>query len=77
MLMMMIINGAFQEKTIQFQSKVDAVKGKVIDKGHELINKWEEKSREFITNFLELFGKDGRIVSAVNSIHTYIYIYLL
>lgn len=44
------------------------MKGKVIDKGHELINKWEEKSREFIANFLELFGKDGRIVSAVNSI---------
>lgn len=53
--------GFMKEKTIQFQSKVDAVKGKVIDKGHELINKWEEKSREFIANFLELFGKDGRI----------------
>jgi len=30
-------------------------------KRHELIQKWEDKSREFINNFLELFGRDGRL----------------
>lgn len=50
-----------KEKKIQLQSKVDAVKEKIADKSSELINKWEEKSREFITNFLELFGRDGKI----------------
>ncbi|ESN96946.1 hypothetical protein HELRODRAFT_86102, partial [Helobdella robusta] len=56
--------GFMKEKTIQLQSKVESVRGRMMDKGHELINKWEEKSREFICNFLELFGRDGRIVSA-------------
>jgi choline-phosphate cytidylyltransferase len=35
-------------------------------KRHELIQKWEDKSREFINNFLELFGRDGRLVSHLN-----------
>lgn len=33
------------------------------EKKHELITKWEEKSREFIHSFLELFGRDGTLVS--------------
>ncbi|CAB1316051.1 unnamed protein product [Coregonus sp. 'balchen'] len=32
---------------------------RVEEKSHDLIHKWEEKSREFIGNFLELFGPDG------------------
>ena len=33
------------------------------EKGNEVMNRWEERSKEFIGNFLELFGRDGRIVS--------------
>ena len=32
------------------------------DKGHEMIQKWEEKSRDFINNFTQLFGPDGTLV---------------
>lgn len=53
---------------IQLQMKVSEVKGRIEDKSHELINIWEMKSREFIANFLELFGKDGRIVNPFNII---------
>ena len=34
-----------------------------MDKGNELLHKWEDKSKEFIGNFLDMFGKDGKIVS--------------
>ena len=47
--------------TIDLQ--VGAVKERIAGKSHELLNKWEEMSREFITNFVELFGRDGRINS--------------
>ena len=49
-----------QEKRLKLQNQIE----KFADRGHELFNKWEEKSREFITNFLDLFGREGRIVSA-------------
>lgn len=42
---------------------MDKIKGKLEGKRHEFIHKWEEKSREFINSFLDLFGKDGRLVS--------------
>jgi len=45
------------------KEQVDAVKERIAGKSHELLNKWEEMSREFITNFVELFGRDGRINS--------------
>ncbi|XP_041358165.1 choline-phosphate cytidylyltransferase B-like isoform X2 [Gigantopelta aegis] len=32
-----------------------------MDKGNELLHKWEDKSKEFIGNFLDMFGKDGKI----------------
>lgn len=61
---------SFQEKRIQFEQKYDKLKGKgnelrhgFVNKGKELIHKWEENSRELIGNFLDLFGRDGRIVS--------------
>lgn len=53
---------------IQLQTKVNEVKERIADKSLELINIWETKSREFIENFLELFGKDGRIVNSFNII---------
>ncbi|XP_054711553.1 choline-phosphate cytidylyltransferase A-like [Uloborus diversus] len=49
------------EKKFLLQNKMDKIKGKLEGKRHEIIHKWEEKSREFINNFLDLFGKDGRI----------------
>jgi len=42
---------------------VGAVKERIAGKSHELLNKWEDMSREFVTNFVELFGRDGRINS--------------
>lgn len=50
-----------QEKKIILAGKYNTIK----DKGKEFIDKWEDKSKEFIGNFLEMFGKDGRIVSVV------------
>ncbi|KAL5004247.1 hypothetical protein ScPMuIL_017703 [Solemya velum] len=60
-----------REKKIQFEEKYDKLvdKGKEIigkvkttkDKGNEMLHKWEEKSKDFISNFLDLFGKEGRI----------------
>uniref|UniRef100_A0A147B9J9 choline-phosphate cytidylyltransferase n=1 Tax=Alectorobius mimon TaxID=360319 RepID=A0A147B9J9_9ACAR len=56
------------EKKFLLQNKMDEFKDKSrqlvenLDvKRHELIQRWEEKSREFIFNFLELFGRDGRL----------------
>lgn len=51
----------FQSKVVQYKERVDHVKERIAGKSHELITKWEEKSREFVTNFVELFGRDGRI----------------
>lgn len=49
------------EKKFLLQNKMDKIKGKLEGKRHEFIHKWEEKSREFINSFLDLFGKDGRL----------------
>ncbi|GFN96160.1 choline-phosphate cytidylyltransferase [Plakobranchus ocellatus] len=32
-----------------------------LGKGNEMLHKWEEKSKEFIGNFVEMFGRDGRL----------------
>ena len=49
---------------------MDAMKEKVTSKGQEIMGKsremlteWEEKSRDMITDFLDMFGRDGRLVS--------------
>ena len=72
-----IILQLIQEKKIQFSQKLDKVKdkgkewiGKVKEtkeKGNEMMNRWEEKSKEFIGNFVEMFGKQGKIVSIITS----------
>ena len=36
-------------------------------KASEGLHRWEEKSRDMITNFMSLFGRDGRIVSELIS----------
>lgn len=51
---------------------MDKIKGKLEGKRHEFIHKWEEKSREFINSFLDMFGKDGRLVSCKTCINFYI-----
>jgi choline-phosphate cytidylyltransferase len=33
------------------------------DRGNLMLHKWEEKSKEFIGNFVDMFGKEGRLVS--------------
>ena len=70
------VDPSLQEKKIQLSEKVDQLKDKgkewidkvkgTKEKGNEVMNKWEERSKEFIGNFLELFGRDGRIVSDNN-----------
>lgn len=54
-----------QEKKIKFEEKYDKLRDKgkeFMDKGNEMLHKWEEKSKEFIGNFLDLFGREGKIV---------------
>lgn len=62
-----------KEKKIQFEVNLSKVKDKsrefidklkdTKDKGNEIIHRWEEKSREFIANFIDMFGRDGRITN--------------
>jgi choline-phosphate cytidylyltransferase len=36
------------------------------EKRVDMIQKWEEKSRDFIETFLLLFGREGRLVSSLH-----------
>lgn len=47
----------------QVKGKSEKIIKSIDDKKTELINKWEEMSHSLIGNFLDVFGKDGRIVS--------------
>ncbi|RWS30378.1 Choline-phosphate cytidylyltransferase B-like protein [Leptotrombidium deliense] len=47
------------EKKFLLQNKLDELKDKYEEKKHGLLQRWEERSRDFITNFLDLFGRDG------------------
>jgi len=56
------------EKKFILQNKMDALKDKgkkviedLDEKRHEIIQKWEDRSREFVTNFLDMFGRDGAL----------------
>jgi len=56
------------EKKFRLQNKMDELKGKgklIVDniegKTNTLLQKWEEKSRDFTQNFLLMFGKEGRL----------------
>lgn len=60
--------GFMKEKKIQFQEKMGTIRKRtkkvvedIEEKSHQMLNKWEEKSREFIDNFLLLFGQQGRL----------------
>ncbi|KAI8740151.1 Choline-phosphate cytidylyltransferase A, partial [Biomphalaria glabrata] len=32
-----------------------------LGKGNEMLHRWEEKSKELIGNFVEMFGRDGKL----------------
>lgn len=49
------------EKKFLLQNKMDILKDKFDGKRHEIIQKWEEMSRDVINSFLELFGREGRL----------------
>ncbi|CAH3146312.1 choline-phosphate cytidylyltransferase B [Pocillopora verrucosa] len=50
-----------KEKEVQVRQKMDEIKGKLTDKSQEVLQKWEEKSRDFIGSFIDMFGRDGRL----------------
>lgn len=60
----------FQEKKFRLQNKMDELKDKgkrvienIGERKVDMLQKWEEKSRDFIDAFLLLFGREGRLVS--------------
>lgn len=61
-----------QEKKFRLQNKMDELKNKgkkvienIGEKRQDLIQKWEDKSKEFIDTFLLLFGREGRLVTKI------------
>ncbi|KAG1673595.1 Choline-phosphate cytidylyltransferase B [Nymphon striatum] len=57
-----------KEKKFKLQNKMDELKGKgkllvenIEGKSNEIFQKWDEKSREWIGSFLDLFGREGRL----------------
>ncbi|OQV14023.1 Choline-phosphate cytidylyltransferase B [Hypsibius exemplaris] len=60
--------GFMKAKKIQFEEKMGTIKSRsknivagIEEKSHAMLQKWEDRSREFIDNFLVLFGQQGRI----------------
>ena len=52
------------------RQKMDEIKGRLTDKSQEILTKWEEKSRDFIGSFIDMFGREGRLVSLMRSFST-------
>jgi choline-phosphate cytidylyltransferase len=49
--------GYLMEKKYKLQNRYDHIK----ERGKEIFHKWEEKSRDFVINFLDLFNSDGHM----------------
>lgn len=49
---------------------MDEIKGRLTDKSQEILTKWEEKSRDLIGSFIDMFGREGRLVSLMRSFST-------
>ncbi|KRX19776.1 putative choline-phosphate cytidylyltransferase, partial [Trichinella nelsoni] len=49
--------GYFAEKKYKLQNNIDSLK----ERGKEFFTKWEDRSREFIFNFLNMFQQDGQL----------------
>jgi choline-phosphate cytidylyltransferase len=47
----------------ELKDKGKRVMENIGEKRVDMIQKWEEKSRDFIDTFLLLFGREGRLVS--------------
>lgn len=47
----------------EFKDRSKRVMGTIGEKRVDMLQRWEEKSRDFIVSFLLLFGRDGPIVS--------------
>jgi len=65
--------GFINEKKFRLQNKMDELKDKgkkvienIGEKKHDLIQKWEDKSRVYIDTFLLLFGREGRLTNLWN-----------
>ncbi|XP_050414931.1 choline-phosphate cytidylyltransferase B isoform X1 [Patella vulgata] len=56
----------FKGKSKQYMDKWKDTMESMDKQRHELFNKWEDKSKEFIGNFLEMFGKEGKISTWIN-----------
>lgn len=57
-----------REKKLQFQSQYDTIKSRgkdLLDRSNEMIQKWEDRSRECMTNFIEMFSRDRRLTGWV------------
>lgn len=48
-----------KEKKFRLQDKIDEMKHKTSKVKEDFIQKWEEKSNEFVRTFLMLFGRDN------------------
>uniref|UniRef100_A0A8D8VB42 choline-phosphate cytidylyltransferase n=1 Tax=Cacopsylla melanoneura TaxID=428564 RepID=A0A8D8VB42_9HEMI len=51
----------FQNKIEEFKDKSKRVMENIGEQGVDMIQKWEEKSRDIIDTFLLLFGREGRL----------------
>lgn len=52
-----------QNKMEELKDRSKRVMGTIGEKKVDMLQRWEEKSRDFIVSFLLLFGRDGPIVS--------------
>jgi len=57
-----------QEKELAVKERYKKIKGK----SQELITNWEDKSRDFITGFIEMFGRDNMMVHFFLIIFTFL-----
>lgn len=58
----------------ELKDRSKRVMGTIGEKKVDMLQRWEEKSRDFIVSFLLLFGRDGPIVSYNVNSNSYRYI---
>lgn len=51
---------------VELKDRGKRVMENIGEKRVDMIQKWEEKSRDFIDAFLLLFGREGRLVSTLH-----------
>lgn len=55
----------------ELKDRSKRVMGTIGEKKVDMLQRWEEKSRDFIVSFLLLFGRDGPIVIIKFSLNFY------